>query len=240
MKKAYFKKLIVQSILVTFFTILIGCASSNSNNENLSEEERALKLELEEEARLEKKHPTKVIWEAKTEKDGEFITVDNYDGANKPDYDGNATRIDFGKGLDLTGYNYLTIEFSCPDDDYNAIGFMAYSFDPFERVAILETLGTKETKVLQDSFGVNHGEWPNWDNDKFEVKPNTSNKLSRIVIYAYDPFSDSSQDKPGVKVCVKRIIATNIKHRNNPDEDFVVFKATEPEGHKFTTSTEWS
>lgn len=233
-------KAILSKIFFIFCIFIFFAACVSNEQPNLSEEERALKLELEEELKLEKKHPTKVIWEAKTEKDGEFITVDNYDGASKPDYNGNAPIIDFGKGLDLTGYNYLTIEFSCPNDDYNAIGFMAYSFDPFERVCIIETLGTKETKVLQDSFGVNHGEWPNWNNDQFEVKPNTSNKLSRIVIYAYDPIADSSQDKPGVKVCVKRIIATNKKLRNNPDEDFVIFKATEPEGHKFVTSTEWN
>ena len=233
---------LIVSIITIFFSLLslAGCGSTKQD-EGLTPEELALKQELEEEARLEKKHPTKVVWEAKNAEDGKFVTVldSECDNISNASYTGNAPRIDFEKGIDLSGYNYLNFEFCCPDDTCHSIGVMAFAFDPNEKAAFVETIGTKEYKTLQSTFGVNHGEWPTWENGSLTVKPNTNNKLNRIFIYAWDPYDDSIGNIAGVNVQLKKITATNIKLRNNPEKDYVIFKSIEPEGHKFTTNDSW-
>lgn len=232
---------LIVSIITIFCSLLSLAGCGSTKQEGLTPEELALKQELEEEARLEKKHPTKVVWEAKNAEDGKFVTVldsecDNISDAN---YTGNAPRIDFEKGIDLSGYNYLNFEFCCPDDTCHSIGVMAFAFDPNEKAAFVETIGTKEYKTLQSTFGVNHGEWPTWENGSLTVKANTNNKLNRIFIYAWDPYDDSIGNIAGVNVQLKKITATNIKLRNNPEKDYVIFKSLEPEGHKFTTNDSW-
>ena len=96
------KMTLIVSIITIFCSLLslAGCGSTKQD-EGLTPEELALKQELEEEARLEKKHPTKVVWEAKNAEDGKFVTVldSECDNISNASYTGNAPRIDFEKGI---------------------------------------------------------------------------------------------------------------------------------------------
>ena len=56
---------LIVSIITVSCSLLLLVACGSTKQEGLTPEELALKQELEEEARLEKKHPTKVVWEAK-------------------------------------------------------------------------------------------------------------------------------------------------------------------------------
>ena len=184
----------------------------------------------------------KVIFQAKDDAGEEFISVSDDDWANdyelKSDFQGKPPMIDFGDGLDLTGYKYLNIEFYCPDGDYHLIGFTGFSFDPYEKVVRTRVSASKEAKIVQVPFGVNHGEWPSPnpnDENKALVQPNVSNKLNRLYTLVFDQFDVYSGNVPGVKVYIKKITATNTEIKKDPEKDFVVFSAIESEGHKITT-----
>lgn len=232
---------LIVSIITVSCSLLLLVACGSTKQEALTPEELALKQELEEEARLEKKHPTKVVWEAKNAEDQLFITgsTSDYDHIPDVDYNGNLRVIDFGKGLDLTGYNYLNIEFYCPEDsNHYEIDFNCLSTKPYEKVAILGSLSTKEAKTIQSTFGVNHQEFPTNVSGTFEVRKNTTNTLNRIVVFAYDAFGRVQGEIPDVKVCITKVTATNKKLRNDPEKDAVIFKAPEPEGFKIVTREE--
>ncbi len=186
----------------------------------------------------------KVIWQAQDANGEEFISISDdvfeNDYEIKSDFEGKLPRIDFGDGLDLTGYKYLNIEFYCPEGDYHLVGFTGLSFDPYEKVLRTRASGSKEPKVIQGPFGVNHGEWPSPGEDgKPKVQANVSNKLNYLYVLVYDEFGGNDWALvPGVRVYVKKVTATNTKFEKDPAKDFTVFSAVENDGHKITTVKE--
>lgn len=221
MKKIHSTQLI--SIFILAFTFFVSGCDDLNKTENPDENELL---------------PDKIIWEPATAAEGTFITVSadawESEGYIKNDFTGDAPVIYFENGIDLTGYKYLNIEAYCPDDGYHLLGFTGFSEEPHEKVARLQAMGSKEATVYQTDFGVNNKEWPDMSPGTFAMRPSTSNKINYILTYSFDPLNPVG-DIPDVKICIKKIYATNKKLTNDTSKDKIVFKAIEPEGHKFTT-----
>ena len=186
--------------------------------------------------------PDKVIWTPENGTEKTFITVSadawETEGYIKSDFTGDAPVIYFENGIDLTGYKYLNIEAYCPDDGNHLLGFAGISNDPYEKVARIQAMGSKKSTVYQTDFGVNNKEWPDANSGQVQVKKSTSNIMNHMIIYSFDPFDEGTHDVPGVKICIKKITATNTKLTNDTSKDRVIFNATESGGHKFTTVDE--
>ena len=237
------KKLVLKISITALFTLCLNWISCSSPSQKKEEQEKQNGQTPEEKT---EDFSDKVIWQAKESAGEEFITISDDYMENqyeiKSSFEGKPPVIDFEGGLDLTGYNYLNVEFYCPEGDYNMISFTGFSYEPYEKVARTKVSGLKEVKIVQMPFGVNHGEWPDpGENGKPKVQPNVSNKLNRLFIWAFDQFGgDNGASVPGVKVYVKTITATNKKIEKDPEKDFTIFSAVENEGHKITTVKEES
>lgn len=225
MKKIHSTQLI--SIFILAFTFFVSGCDDLNKTENPDENELL---------------PDKIIWEPATAAEGTFITVSadawESEGYIKNDFTGDAPVIYFENGIDLTGYKYLNIEAYSPDDGYHLLGFAGISDDPYEKVARIQAMGSKQPTVYQTDFGVNNKEWPDANTGTVVVKKSTSNIMNHMIIYSFDPFDEGTQDVPGVKICIKKITATNTKLTNDTSKDRVIFNATESGGHKFTTVNE--
>ena len=213
--------------------MLMACNTELNSDNNLPDD----KKQSEEKEKTDV-YPDKIIWEPKSTEEGTFITVSGdaweNDGHLKSDFTGKAPIIYFEDGIDLTGYKYLNIEAYCPDDGYHLIGFTGFSEEPNEKVARLQVFGSKDATVYQTNFGVNNNEWPDMSTGTFRLMPSTSNKINYILTYSFDPLNPVG-DIPDVRICIKKIYVTNQKLTNDTSKDKTVFKAIEPEGHKFTT-----
>ena len=230
-------KLLKSFLLVGGFALcamLMACKNEPGTDNKLPDDKKQ-----SEEKENTDGYPDKIIWEPKTTAEGTFITVSadawENDGHLKSDFTGKAPIINFEGGIDLTGYKYLNIEAYCPDDGYHLIGFTGFSENPQEKVARLQTMSSKEATVYQTDFGVNNKEWPDMSTGTFRIMPSTSNKINYILTYSFDPLNPFVGDIPDVNICIKKIYATNQKLTNDTSRDKIVFKATEAEGHKFTT-----
>ena len=228
MKKLNWKLFNVFLAGLAIFTVIAmtGCEHDDRKNEETPKKEELL---------------DKVIWQASTDAEMEFISVSDDDWESDSELKSGLQKppvIEFKNGLDLTGYKYLNFEVYCPDGEYHVIGITGFSFDPYEKVVRTRFNSSKEAKIIQVPFGVNHGEWPSpGDNGKPVVQPNVSNKLDRLYFLVFNQFDGYYGNQvPGVKVCVKKIVATNKEIKKDSEKDYEVFTATENEGHKFTTT----
>ena len=218
---------LLAGLVILSVIVMTGCEHDDRKNDETPKEEG---------------QSDKVIWQASTDAEMEFISVSNDDWESdselRSDFEGKPPMIEFENGLDLTGYKYLNFEIYCPDGEYHLIGITGFSFDPYEKVVRTRINSSKEARVIQVPFGVNHGEWPSpGDNGRPVVQPNVSNKLDRLYFLVFDQFDAYYGNLvPGVKVCVKKIVATNQEIKKDPEKDYVVFNATENEGHNFKTT----
>ena len=241
--KSFLTKSIIFALLISLSAFLIFGCQNSSNSQKPDNEQKPTEQEKTTEdqnpaEQPEDQFPDKVIWEPKTEAEETFITVSaeawENDGHLRSDFTGKAPIINFEDEIDLTGYKYLNIEAYCPDDGYHLIGFTGFSENPHEKVARLQSFCSKEATVFQTDFGVNNKQWPDMSTGNLLINLSTSNKIKYILTYSFDPLNPVS-DIPDIRICVKKIYATNQKLTNDTSKDKIVFKAIEPEGHKFTT-----
>lgn len=160
-----------------------------------------------------------VIWES--EDDWKLTTKDNWEG------------IDI-TNIDLDGYKYLNIEVYSPNAGTNSVTIDAWGEN--ENVATFNSILTSEPLILQSVFGVNNGTYYR-DGVEYQC---TSNILGRLNYGAH--YYNENQEwvlKEGIDIYIKRIWATNEKYENDTTKDRDIFIASEEDGYKITSKTDY-
>ena len=221
MKKLFSKKkhsIHLFSFLIAASLCFMACENSAQEKPEKENAEETVQL-TEEEKELEKTYPTKVIWEAENAEQV-FTTAGNIE---------DTPCITFENGLDLTGYKYLNFEISSPNNDEYIIGIDGVSltaeaqwpYDIKDEDFLLEFLYqlTNEFQTIQMPY------------DEYKNKP-----LDTLFIYAIKhgervPVAD-------IQVKIKSITATNIKQKNNPSKEKMLYTSKTTEGYKITSSSD--
>ena len=208
MKKNHLFAKSVGAILFALF--IVSCENPNADTGSGSKPEAVL--------------PDKVIWEPETDVEREFVTASEENYKESP-------KITFDEEIDLTGYKYINIELSSPNNTGNVIGIDGISITPeimwpedvslenytFEFASRL----TNESKVYQVC-----------------IEKYPKHKLNTIYFYAVcgEGINNKGMDFIGdIKVNLKKISVTNKKLNTDYSKDTIVYSSSDEKGYKLTT-----
>ena len=208
MKKNHLFAKSVGAILFALF--IVGCENPNADTGSGSKPEAVL--------------PDKVIWQPATDVETEFVTASEENYKESP-------KITFDEEIDLTGYKYINIELSSPNNTGNVIGIDGISITPeimWPEDVSLENYAfefasrlTNESKVYQVC-----------------IEKYPKHKLNTIYFYAVcgEGINNKGMDFIGdIKVNLKKISVTNKKLNTDYSKDTIVYSSSDEKGYKLTT-----